>query len=141
MKIAVIGSTHWGDPPDEFVDERTVQPGTYHPNHSVCSATVGIARAFRRAGFEVVMPGWNKVDDVDAAFICEHYMIQYAYKHGHWDFSKPTIFWGHINAVAARHEDAVMSGEQIMRACSGICFTRREALEGWRDRWGEHNYW
>jgi glycosyltransferase involved in cell wall biosynthesis len=138
MKVAIIGSTHIGYPPDEFV---TVKKGEYAPNHSVSSATVGLARAFERAGFEVCMPGWNKVpDDVDCAFMCEHYMIQFMAKHGLWDFSKPTVFWGHIAAAAVTRDAMFMSGEEIMKKCAGVCFTRQEALDGWRVRYGKHRH-
>lgn len=134
MRVAIFGAPHIGDRPDEFVSESG--NGLWTPNHSVSSSSVALKEGFKRHGLDAYIAGLDDVGEADAAFVCEFNFFRVLKESDRWDFQKPTVAWLHHWIPGPG-----MTGSDYLRLCKGVCFTRRESMDRFREENGPFNYW
>ena len=130
MKIAVVGPSYKNENVNEFYNAQ----GEEIVDHSVCSMTLGLTKALRKHGFDAYIWKGEKID-ADAAFICEYNYNDHIMKNNLWDYTKPTIVWLHFDFPSK-----IIDGHKLKSMTSGLAFTRQEALDSFKKKWGDGNY-
>jgi len=133
MRVGVVGSPHVSLNPDGWSTGRSMWNGI--PDHSICSATVGIVRNLRLHGFDAFVchpTRPSELNSADALFVCEFNFLDRILEAGLWNFDKPTVVWLH-----SPYPGKMLTREGLASRCAGICFTRQEALDAFESKGGE----
>ena len=131
MKITVVGGFHVKyDIPENY----KLAEGESASDHSICSATLALTKSLSLAGYNAEM--WQGGSITGDLVICNEFnFMDLATKRG-WDISKPTIVWLH-----STRPSRIFSGEELVKKAAGICFTRKEAMNTFKAKFGGKNLW
>lgn len=132
MRVGVVGSPHVNLNPNEWSTGEGLWGGV--PDHSICSATVGLVKAFRKHGYDAFICHPTRSSDLQSAealFVCEFNFLDRVLKSGFWNPDKPLVAWLHSP------HPGTYSRRELASRCAGICFTRSEALKAFNASVGE----